>query len=64
MKLILIPLWVWTVFAFMISWPVSIPTLIIALPLSILTHNAKNVKGDTSIESCIEYLKEKYYYKD
>ena len=64
MKLILIPLWVWTVFSFMISWPVSIPTLIIALPLSILTHNAKNVKGDTSIESCIEYLKEKYYYKD
>lgn len=63
MKLILISLWIWTILMFAISWPMSILPLIIALILSIVTHNAKNAKGDTSIESCKEYLKQKYYYK-
>ncbi len=63
MRLILIPLWGWTILMSIIWWPMSITPLIIAIPLSIVTHNAKKAKGDTSIESCKEYLKEKYYYK-
>lgn len=56
-------LWIWTVIMMLIAWPVGMPSLIITVILSVASGNAEKAKGDDSIESCVEYLKEKYYYK-
>lgn len=47
----------------LIAWPVGMPSLLITVILSVVSGNAEKAKGDNSIESCVEYLKEKYYYK-
>lgn len=63
MRKIVRGLWIWTIIMMLIAWPVGIPSLIITVILSVASGNAEKTKGDDSIENCVEYLKEKYYFK-
>ena len=56
-------LWIWTIIMMLIAWPVGMPSLLITIIMSVVSGNAEMTKGDDSIENCVEYLKEKYYFK-
>ena len=56
-------LWIWTIIMMLIAWPVGMPSLLITVILSVVSGNAEKAKGDDRIENCVEYLKEKYYFK-